>query len=58
MVVVACWGDSRPLPAAVDTGAAPEREGEPLVEASVNGQITDGGGTVAPAADATRLSPR
>lgn len=58
MVVVACWGDSRPLPAAVETGAAPEREDEPPVEAGVNAQVTDGGGTVAPAADATRRSPR
>lgn len=67
MVVVACWGDSRPRPAAVESGALPEpigrtvplsimvrdSEGGPVAGASVTWRVTGGGGTVTPAASLT-----
>jgi hypothetical protein len=60
MVVVACWGDSRPRPAAVESGAVPEAvgrkvplsivvrdvEGGPVSGASVTWRVTGGGGTI------------
>ena len=67
MVVVACWGDSRPRPAAVESGAVPEpvgrkvplsilvreSEGGPVAGASVTWRVTGGGGTVTPATSST-----
>ena len=72
MVLVACWGDSRPRPAAVESGAAPEAgarklplsilvrngEGGPVAGASVTWRVTGGGGTVAPASGSTDRTGR
>jgi hypothetical protein len=72
MVLVACWGDSRPRPAAVESGAAPEGEGKkvalsilvreggggPVAGASVTWRVTAGGGTVSPATGSTDRTGR
>ena len=67
MVLVACWGDSRPRPEAVESGAAPDAEGRkvplrilvrdggggPIAGASVTWRVTGGGGTISSAAEST-----
>ncbi len=72
MVAVACWGDSRPRPGAVESGAALGAEGRrvplsilvrnggggPLAGASVRWRVTGGGGTVVPATGSTDRSGR
>ena len=72
MVLVACWGDSRPRRAAVETGAALDAsrrkvplsvlvrhsDGGPAAGVRVTWRVTAGGGTVAPETGSTDSTGR